>query len=410
MARLAIDFGTSNSAAAYMDGGRVRRVRLEGGEDTLPTAVFFPMDGGMRIGRAAGAALIEGDEGRYMRALKSVLGTPLFHESRLIGGKRRTLADVVTAFLVALKGKAETDAQTCFDAVLSGRPVRFHGDDARDAKAEADLRGCYLSAGFTTVDFLFEPEAAALSSRGAAGETGLIVDIGGGTSDFTVFRRGDSGIEVVASHGIRLGGTDFDRALSLAQAMPELGKGGQLRREMGEGLLDVPQALFNDLATWAAIPFLYTRETERLVEDLVKFAVDRTRLERLGRVIRDHLGHDVAFAVEAGKIAANGGQEAGIDLGVVEKGLNLRLTLGMLNAALADQRDPMRMAIYETLHRAGIAPVDIAHVVLVGGSSLMGLVEEEARGVCPRAQVSRSEAFTGVVDGLALAAGKRAVS
>ena len=48
MARLAIDFGTSNSAAAYMDGGRVRRVRLEGGEDTLPTAVFFPMDGGMR--------------------------------------------------------------------------------------------------------------------------------------------------------------------------------------------------------------------------------------------------------------------------------------------------------------------------------------------------------------------------
>ena len=71
---LAIDFGTSNSAAAVVLDRQVRRLAIEPGAETLPTAVFFPARGGaMRIGQAASDALIEGAEGRYMRALKSVL-------------------------------------------------------------------------------------------------------------------------------------------------------------------------------------------------------------------------------------------------------------------------------------------------------------------------------------------------
>ena len=65
--------------------------------DTLPTAVFFPANGGpMRIGAAAAEALIAGTEGRYMRALKSVLGTSLLNEPRLIGGKRRSVARITS--------------------------------------------------------------------------------------------------------------------------------------------------------------------------------------------------------------------------------------------------------------------------------------------------------------------------
>jgi hypothetical chaperone protein len=90
---LAIDFGTSNSAVAVLEGGKVRRLAIETGSDTVPTAVFFPADrGAMQIGVQAAEALIGGEEGRYMRALKSVLGTALFHEQRMIGGKWRTLA------------------------------------------------------------------------------------------------------------------------------------------------------------------------------------------------------------------------------------------------------------------------------------------------------------------------------
>ncbi|EAQ04425.1 Molecular chaperone, DnaK [Pseudooceanicola batsensis HTCC2597] len=407
MTRLGIDFGTSNSAVAVATQGEVRRIPIERGAETLPTAVFFPEDGSdMRIGRSAADALIEGEDGRYMRALKSVLGTPLFHEKRLIAGRRRTLADVVTAFLRSAKSRAEATAEVRFDRVLSGRPVHFHSaDPGRDAQAEADLRACYAAAGFADVAFMFEPEAAAIASRGDADETGLVVDIGGGTSDFTLFRRRAGGVEVLGSHGIRLGGTDFDRTLSLAFAMPELGMNGELVRTLGEGRLPVPRQIYADLATWPMIPFLYTRETGREVEDLVRHAVDRTRLSRLKTVIRDHLGHDLAFAVERAKIAANRQErDAAIDMSLIEPGLRVPMPASAMTGVLGDFREPLRLALYQTLMQAGATPGAVDHVVLVGGSSLMRLVSEVAVEVCPQARISRAEAFTAVVDGLALAA------
>lgn len=405
---LAIDFGTSNSAAAVMLEGKLTRIPLEGSAATLPTAVFFPAKGGaMKIGEAASDALIDGEEGRYMRALKSVLGTPLLHEPRLIGGKRRSVAQIITGFLAEVKSRAEAKSGLRFTRALSGRPVHFHSNaPERDAQAEADLRACYLEAGFEAVDFMYEPEAAAhaCQSMGQPAALGLIVDIGGGTSDFSVYRAGESGVEIIASHGVRLGGTDFDHAVSMHHAMPLLGLGGQLKRTFGEGLLPVPNSIYVDLSTWAMIPFLYTRETERLVEDMVRHAVEPEKMRRLASVIEDQSGHDLAFAVERGKIAANAAKpDAAIAMTMIERGLAARITPGSLNAALAVYREALREALWQVLMKAGVAPEAIGTVVLVGGSSLLGLVAEEAREVCPGAALHRSEVFTAVVDGLALA-------
>ncbi len=405
---LAIDFGTSNSAAAIADGARVRRIAIEAGAETLPTAVFFPAGGGpMAIGAAAARALIAGEEGRYMRALKSVLGLPLLRESRLIGGRRRTLAEVVTAFLGNLRERAEGETGRRFRRALSGRPVHFHSAHAgRDAQAEADLRACYLAAGFDEVAFLPEPEAAAIAcqSMGDATGVGLVVDIGGGTSDFSVFRSAGDRPEILASHGVRLGGTDFDHAVSMAHVMPELGLGTQLRRDFGEGLLPVPRAPYVDLATWAKIPFLYTPETRRMAADMVRLAVDPLRMGRFAEVLEEELGHELAFAVERGKIAANEAGAGGIDMGFVEPGLSAAVTAAGLNAALAASRADLGAAAAETLRLAGLGPDRIGRIILVGGSSLMGLVSDEMRALCPAADILRSEAFTAVVDGLALAA------
>jgi hypothetical chaperone protein len=407
-ATLAIDFGTSNSAAAILEKGAIRRVPIEAGGETLPTAVFFPAPAGpMAIGTAAAEALIAGEEGRYMRALKSVLGTALFHEPRLIGGRRRTLAEIVRDFLAEVKRRAETATGRRFTQVLSGRPVHFHDRDAvRDTQAETDLRDCYHAAGFETVAFMLEPEAAALASHdlGHPGDVGLIVDIGGGTSDFSVFRTGGSGLEILASHGIRLGGTDFDRNISMALAMPRLGRGGELRREFGDGLLPVPNAIFGDLATWSRIPFLYTPEIRRMVAGLLKLSTRPDILGRLDTVVREELGHELAFAVERGKIAANGREaEARIAMGFIAPGLGAPVSPAALDAALSECRGMLREAITETLRLAGAPPEAIGTVILVGGSSLMTLVAEEARAVCRAAETRRSQAFTAVVDGLALA-------
>ncbi|MBZ4022827.1 hsp70 family protein [Rhodobacter sp. TJ_12] len=406
---LAVDFGTSNSAVAVWDAGAVRRIPLEDGGDVLPTAVFFPADKGpMLIGSAAATALTEGEEGRYMRALKSVLGTRLFHDARLVGGKRRTLAQVVTEFLRTVKTRAETATGQHFTRALSGRPVHFHADPARDAQAEADLRACYLGAGFDAVDFLFEPEAAARANPALpAGALGLIVDIGGGTSDFSLFRSTQTGVEIVASHGIRLGGTDFDRAIALDHAMPLLGQGGQLRREFGPELLPVPADLYVDLASWAKIPFLYTRETRTAVAKMVKLAVDPRAVGRLATVLEHELGHDLAFAVERGKIEANRGKAgAMIRMGKIERGLYADIDASSMAASLARARAQLTEAVQDTLHKGGVAPDQVGTVVLVGGSSLMGLVAEAAHAICPAAQHETGAAFTAVIDGLAKAIGE----
>lgn len=404
---LAIDFGTSNSAAAVLADGIPRRLPIENSADTVPTAVFFPSDRGpMRVGAAAGEALIQGDEGRYMRALKSILGTSLFHEERQIVGQRRTLSGIVTAFLIHLKQRAETETGHRFTRVLSGRPVHFHSSDpARDARAEADLRACYHAAGFDEVRFLFEPEAAAHAQRthSKPGELGVIVDIGGGTSDFSVFRVAGANIDILASHGIRLGGTDFDQEVSMAHVMPLLGHGGQLRRTLGDGLLPVPTAIFRELSTWAKIPFLYSRETERSVADLLKHAVEPDKIGRLRTVIHEHLGHELAFAAEAGKIAANAhAPKARIDMAFIERSLSAPITHGSLNTCLGTFAERLRAAMYETLIAAGVMPDQIGAVSFVGGSSLMGLVRTEVQTVFPRASLRQADAFTAVVDGLAL--------
>ena len=404
---LAIDFGTSNSAAAVLEDGKVRRLAIEDGADTLPTAVFFaPRGGGMRIGEAASAALISGEEGRYMRALKSVLGTGLFHEARPIGGRRQPLADIVAAFLAEVKTRAETITGQTYDRALSGRPVQFHtSDPVRDAKAEEDLRACYLAAGFSDVAFMLEPEAAAVANHGLGrqGQIGLIVDIGGGTSDFTVFRAAGAKVDIIASHGVRLGGTDFDQAISVIHAMPLLGLGGQLRRTFGAGLQPVPKAIYGDLATWAKIPFLYTADTHRAVADMQRLAVAPDQISRLATVLEDELGHQLAFAVEAGKIAANSDQSGAISMGMIERGLEAAIDGASMNAALARFRNELRAAAAETLRRADVQAGEVATIVLVGGSSLMNIVRSEMTALCPNAELAFSEAFTAVVDGLALA-------
>ncbi|MCT8161481.1 Hsp70 family protein [Pseudoruegeria sp. SHC-113] len=411
-ATLAVDFGTSNSAAALAHGGRVWRLPIEAGRETLPTAVFFPTGGAMRVGAAAGASLIAGDDGRYMRALKSVLGLPLLHETRLLGGKRQSLADVITAFLATVKSRAEAETGMRFDRVLSGRPVHFHSRaPEKDLQAEADLRACYEAAGFTDVAFLPEPEAAAHATQamGDANAPALIVDIGGGTSDFSVFRGQGGSVEILANHGIRLGGTDFDQLLSLAFAMPALGLGGELRREMGAGRLPVPRAPYVDLATWAKIPFLYTAQTRRMVDEMVRLAVEPEKLARFATVLEMELGHDLAFAVEAGKIAANGAAGQGrIDMAMIEPGLSAPLLAEAMNAELSAARAALGEAAREALAMAGIAPEALGRVILVGGSSLMDFVGQEMQAVSPNAQILRSEAFTAVVDGLALAASRLA--
>lgn len=411
MARLGIDFGTSNTAAGVMAAGRPHLIEVEPGRTTLPTSVFFDHDRRQTVyGSAANAALIDGREGRFMRALKSVLGTPLMRERRQIAHERLTLIEVVARFLQMIRERAEAATGDTYDRALSGRPVRFHSADAaRNTQAEVDLRDAYHLAGFADVQFMYEPEAAALASGPLGkGELGLIVDIGGGTSDFSVFERDGDVTRIIASHGVRVGGTDFDRAISIAHVMPLLGRGADVRNALGSGTHIAPNAIFNDLATWQKIAFVYTPDNRRMVADFAKLGVDPARFARLNTALDMELGHDIAFAVEAGKIRLNAPDvmDAGIDLRVIEPALWAKLTKAQMADVLADHAAQISNCAAQTLEMAGVAPDRIAKLVFVGGSSLLHVVEGAMVAMFPGAALERAEAFTAVADGLAMAASR----
>ena len=306
-----LDFGTSNSAIGVARGRTAALVPVEADSTLMPSAVFFDYEtkGRMLFGEEAISAYVGQTEGRLMRALKSILGSPLIEEETLLAGRKVPLKQVVEIFVRHLKHKAEAFAGQEITTVVHGRPVRFvDDDDAADARAQGVLEGIAKQVGFRDVTFVYEPIAAAhhYEQTVQKEELALIADIGGGTSDFSIIRVGpqhrervDRTGDVLATAGIRVGGTDFDTALNLAVVMPLLGLGTQLVKKN----LPMPNALYHQLAAWPTINFAYTYRNEREVADLVSLAREPEKVERLLTVLHQRLGHRVAFAVEDAKIA-----------------------------------------------------------------------------------------------------------
>ncbi|MBL1436127.1 MAG: Hsp70 family protein [Rhodobacteraceae bacterium] len=403
---LAIDFGTSNTAVGFMLNGAPVLLDIEPNSPTLPTSIFFDYDSRETlVGTPANKALIDGEYGRFMRALKSVLGTSIMHEKRRLMDEQMDFIEIISRFLREIKTRAETASGLRFNTALSGRPVHFHSNDPqKDAQALADLRACYLAAGFTDVEFMLEPEAAALANHShlAQGTIGMIVDIGGGTSDFTIFEIVKGGIRILASHGVRVGGTDFDRKLSIDHIMPLLGKGSQICKAFGNETMPTPNAIFHNLATWQKIPFMYTREIRREADELFRYAAEPALLKRLADTLENELGHDLAFAAEHGKIAANIA-DAEIDLSALERRLTAPLSQAALGQSLEALTAKIKTAAAETLASASLTPDQISSLIFVGGSSLMGVVEATLQSQFPTAKPHRTSAFTAVIEGLTLA-------
>ncbi|RYG11348.1 MAG: Hsp70 family protein, partial [Burkholderiales bacterium] len=285
-----IDFGTSNSTAACARAdapGQVGLLPLEGGKPTLPSVVFFHAeDAHISYGRAALADYLAGDEGRLMRSLKSLLGTSLIDEQTEVAGRALPFRELLAQFIGELKRRAEHAAGRSFSRAVLGRPVFFvDGDSAADRQAEDTLAGIARAVGFQEIAFQYEPIAAAFDyeSQVTREELVLVVDIGGGTSDFALVRLSPGGAQkvdrkddILASGGVHIGGTDFDKSLSLASVMPMLGLGSALK----SGLL-MPSAPYFNLATWHTINQVYSRKSIALINEIRRDALDRGPIERL---------------------------------------------------------------------------------------------------------------------------------
>jgi hypothetical chaperone protein len=371
-----LDFGTSNSAIGVARDRTAALAPLEAGSALMPSAVFYDYEikGRVLFGNEAIAAYVGQTEGRLMRALKSMLGGPLIDEETSLGGRKVALREVVETFVRNLKDKAEACAGQEITTVVHGRPVRFvDDDDTADARAQGVLESIARRVGFRHVAFVYEPIAAAhhYEQTVQGEELALIADIGGGTSDFSVIRVGahrerlDRGRDVLATAGVRVGGTNFDTALSLAAAMPLLGLGTQLIDKS----LPMPNAPYHELATWATINFAYTYRNERELAELVSLACEPAKVERLLKLVRQRLGHRLAFAVEDAKIALSAGQQAAVPLDFLEAGLAAMATRVDFDRVIDAAMDRLHKAASDCISAAGLRPAAIDTIFLTGGSS-----------------------------------------
>lgn len=407
-----IDFGTSNSTVGMAEGGAARLIALEGSAVTLPSAVFWHEDGSPSFGRAAIADYVEGEEGRLMRGLKSTLGSSLIAERTRVGNRTVSFREVLGRYIghLVVPLAAQDDRP---EAVVMGRPVHFVDDDAEaDARAEAVLGEIAREAGFREVAFQFEPIAAALhyESGLTAEELVLIVDIGGGTSDVSLIRlgpsragRADRAADILGNDGIRVGGTDFDRLLSLAEAMPYLGFGAATKG--GSGIM--PRHYFLDLATWHRINMLYVRQTMTDLKAL-RHEADRPELiERLMRVIEARQGHALAMEVERVKIALSDAEAARLMLAPICAAPNPMIRREGFEAAVSEPLARIRALIGRVLAQGGVAAGQVGSVFLTGGSSQLPVVQAAVAGLLPEARLATGDMLGSVGTGLALDAARR---
>ncbi len=406
-----IDFGTSNSTVGLADASGARLLALEGGSPTLPSAVFWQTEGAPPLfGRAAIAAYLEGEEGRLMRGLKSTLGSGLIHEKTAVGGRAVSFREVLARFIGHLRAAQQGAAS--LNGVVMGRPVHFVDDDpAADAAAEATLGEIARDCGWTDVAFQYEPIAAALHYEQTAQreELVLIVDIGGGTSDVSVVRVGpgraalpDRSADILANDGIRVGGTDFDRLLSLAEALPHL---GYLSPTKGGGTM--PRHYYLDLATWHRINALYTARTASDLKALRLVADRPEQIDRMIRVVNGRHGHALAIEVEAAKVALSDADATRLSLSDLTGGPNPMLRRDGFEAAVEAPLARIRTLLTRVLEDAGLAPDRIGTAFLTGGSSQLPILRATVRDVVPAATIATGDMLGSVGTGLALEARRR---
>jgi hypothetical chaperone protein len=411
---LGIDFGTSNSAVSCLVGGSAQLVPLEGSAGTMPTAVFFNAeDHSTHFGRDAMALYLAGVEGRLMRSLKSLLGSSLLDEETAVGNGVMSFKAIIARFLAELRARAGAYLGEEQGRVVIGRPVHFVDDEAqRDRRAQAALQEAAASAGFEDVSFELEPIAAALDyeRRLQAEALVLVVDIGGGTSDFTVVRLGpkrmdrpDRGSDILATTGVHIGGTDYDHTLNLRQVMPLLGFGHE-----GPSGREVPSPIFVDLASWHLIHRMYTPATLRQARSLRGDYSDPVLHDRLMTVLQQRLGHLLAGEVEQAKIHASlSGEAARIDLAAVEAGLGTVLDADAMERTLSPLLERVADCAAECVRRAGVTPRGLDAVYLAGGSSALRPFRQKLQARFPGTPIVEGDLFGGVACGLCYAAGRR---
>ncbi|MBD2667342.1 chaperone protein DnaK 4 [Richelia sinica FACHB-800] len=358
-----IDLGTTNSVVAVMEGGKPVVIANAEGMRTTPSVVGFSKEGERVVGQMARRQTVLNPQNTFF-AVKRFIGrkyAELNPESKRVPYtiRKDDVGNIKIACPRLSKDFAPEEISAMVLKKLADDASRYLGEPVtgavitvpayfNDSQRQA-TRDAGRIAGLEVLRILNEPTAASLAyglDRGDT-ETILVFDLGGGTFDVSVLEVGDGVFEVKSTSGdTQLGGNDFDKKI----------------------------------VDWLAEQFL---EAEQV--DLRR---DRQALQRLME------------AAEKAKIELSAVSVTDINLPFITatedgpKHLETRLTRSQFEGLCTDLLSRIRTPVKRALKDAGLSPVDIEEVVLVGGSTRMPMVKQLVRdliGIEPSENVNPDE-------------------
>ena len=324
---IGIDLGTSNTAAAVMEGGKASIIpSAEGtsaGGKAFPSYVAFAKDGQLLVGEPARRQAVANPEGTF-RAFKRKMGTD--HKYKAPDGKTYTPQQLSGFLLQKVKRDAEAFLGDKVEKAVITVPAYFN-DNQRQATKDAGT-----IAGLDVVRIVNEPTAACLAyglDKKGKDEKIMVFDLGGGTLDVTIMDFGGGVFEVVSTSGdTQLGGTDMDNVLIEFIA-------NEFKKETGADVRKDPMSL------------------QRLLEGAEKAKIE------LSTVMETEINMPYLTAVDN-----------------VPKHLAMKLTRAKLEALVEPIVKRCKASIDQALNDAKLKAGNITRIILVGGPTRMPVVQK----------------------------------
>jgi len=323
---LGIDLGTTFSCMAIMEAGKPIVIPNAEGGRTTPSVVAFTKEGERLVGSLAKRQAITNPT-RTIHSIKRRMGSS---EKVKIDDKQYTPQEISAMVLQKMKIDAEAYLGEKITRAVITVPAYFN-DAQRQATKDAGK-----IAGLEVLRIINEPTASALA-YGIDKEhdaTVLVYDLGGGTFDVSILTLGDGVFEVKATSGNNhLGGDDFDQ-----RVMDWLIE--EFRKKEGIDLKSDPIAM------------------QRLRD-----AAENAKIE-LSQTMKTTINLPYITSTPSGP-----------------KFLDIDLTRAKLEQLIGDLVELTVQPVRQALSDAKMKPEQIDHVLLVGGSTRVPLVQETIRKI-----------------------------
>jgi molecular chaperone DnaK len=365
---IGIDLGTSNSAAAVMEGGKTTLIpSAEGttlGGKAFPSCVAFTKDGQLLVGEPARRQAVTNPEGT-ISAFKRKMGTDYKYN---VNGKEFTPQQLSAFILQKIKKDAEAYlGETILKAVITV-PAYFN-DNQRQATKDAGA-----IAGLEVVRLVNEPTAASLAygiDKVGKEQKILVFDLGGGTLDVTIMEMGAEGtFEVLSTSGdTQLGGTDMDSALInyIADDFKKT-NGIDLRSDkmavqrLKEAAEKAKIELSNVLETDINLPFI-TADSSGPKHLTMKFT--RATLENLVRPIVERCRTSIEQAVKDAKLTAETVTKIILVGGPTRMPIVQKFVEDYVSKKVEHGIDPMECVCFGAAVQAAVLTGDVKDILLL---------------------------------------------